>query len=58
MIDAIRDLGVRDPGQIATDTIKAGLISMSLMAVIYGLLAIMGTMSLGRFAPAANGGLP
>ena len=36
VIDAIRDLGVRDPGQIATDTIKAGLISMSLMAVIYG----------------------
>lgn len=57
VIDAIRDLGVRDPGQIATDTIKAGLISMSLMAVIYGLLAIMGTMSLGRFAPAANGGI-
>ncbi|MDV0430228.1 branched-chain amino acid transport system II carrier protein [Lactiplantibacillus sp. DA1] len=57
VIDAIRDLGVRDPGQIATDTIKAGLISMSLMAVIYGLLAIMGTMSLGRFAPAENGGI-
>ncbi|MCT0162775.1 branched-chain amino acid transport system II carrier protein [Lactiplantibacillus pentosus] len=57
VIDAIRDLGVTEPGQIATDTIKAGLISMSLMAVIYGLLAIMGTMSLGRFSHAANGGI-
>lgn len=57
VIDAIRNLGVDDPNQIAADTIKAGIISMSLMALIYALLAIVGTMSLGRFAPAANGGI-
>lgn len=57
VIDAIRALGVTDPGQIATDTIKAGFTSMSLMALIYALLAIIGTMSLGTLAPAANGGV-
>ncbi|WP_048000038.1 branched-chain amino acid transport system II carrier protein [Lactiplantibacillus herbarum] len=57
VIDAIRNLGITDPTQIATGTIKAGVISMSLMAVIYALLAIAGTMSLGRFAPATNGGI-
>lgn len=57
VIDAIRDLGVTEPGQIATDTIKAGLISMTLMAVIYALLAVMGTLSLGQFPAAANGGV-
>lgn len=57
VIDAIRDLGVTDPAQIATDTIKAGVISMTLMGLIYALLAIIGTMSLGHFAPATNGGV-
>lgn len=57
VIDAIKDLGVTDPGQIATDTIKAGVISMTLMGLIYALLAIIGTMSLGQLTPAANGGI-
>jgi len=57
VVDAIRELGVTDPNQIATDTIKAGLISMSLMAVIYTLLAIIGTLSLGKFQAATNGGI-
>ncbi|CAJ1230340.1 branched-chain amino acid transport system carrier protein [Levilactobacillus zymae] len=57
VIDSIRALGVTDPRQIAQDTIKAGTISMVLMGVIYTLLALIGTMSLGHFAPAANGGV-
>ncbi|AVK60667.1 branched-chain amino acid transport system II carrier protein [Lactobacillus sp. CBA3605] len=57
VVDAIRGLGVTEPKQIATDTIKAGLISMALMALIYTLLAVIGTMSLGRFSPASNGGI-
>lgn len=57
VIDTIRSLGVTDPRQIAQDTIKAGTISMLLMGVIYTLLALMGTMSLGHFAAAANGGV-
>ncbi|BDZ31176.1 branched-chain amino acid transport system II carrier protein [Lactiplantibacillus sp. WILCCON 0030] len=57
VVDAIRELGVTEPGQIATDTIKAGLISMTLMGVIYTLLAMIGTLSLGKFHAAANGGV-
>lgn len=58
VIDSIRALGVTDARQIAQDTIKAGTFSMLLMGVIYTLLALIGTMSLGHFAPAANGGIP
>lgn len=55
--DTIRKLGVTKPTTIAMDTMKSGLISIVLMGVIYTLLAIMGTMSLGQFKPAANGGI-
>jgi len=57
VIDSIRALGVTDPGQIAKDIIKAGTISVLLMGLIYTLLALMGTMSLGQFNLAANGGI-
>jgi len=57
VIDSIRALGVTEPGQIAKDVIKSGTISVVLMGLIYTLLALMGTMSLGKFAPAANGGI-
>jgi len=57
VIDAIKALGVTEPGQIAQDTIKAGLISVGLMGLIYSLLAIMGTMSVAQFRPATNGGI-
>ncbi|MFD0897614.1 branched-chain amino acid transport system II carrier protein [Loigolactobacillus binensis] len=55
--DTIRKLGVTKPTTIALDTMKSGLISLILMGVIYTLLALMGTMSLGQFKPAANGGI-
>ncbi|PIO83516.1 branched-chain amino acid transport system II carrier protein [Loigolactobacillus backii] len=55
--DTIIGLGVTRPTAIARDTVRAGLISMSLMAIIYALLAIMGTMSAGHFKPSANGGI-
>ncbi|WP_211089222.1 MULTISPECIES: branched-chain amino acid transport system II carrier protein [Lactobacillaceae] len=57
VIDSIRALGVTEPGQIAKDVIKAGTISVVLMGLIYTLLALMGTMSLGKFAAAENGGI-
>lgn len=57
VIDSIKALGVTDPRQIASDTIKAGTISMALMGVIYALLALIGTMSLGHFSAATNGGV-
>ncbi len=57
VIDSIRALGVTEPGQIAKDVIKAGVICVVLMGIIYALLALMGTMSLGHFAAAENGGI-
>lgn len=56
IVNAIRDLGVTSPGQIAKDTIRAGGLAILLMAVIYGLLALLGRNALGTFARAANGG--
>ncbi|MFD1472819.1 branched-chain amino acid transport system II carrier protein [Companilactobacillus mishanensis] len=57
VIDGIRLLGITDPKAIAKDTIKAGTISVVLMGIIYTLLALLGTMSLGQFKLAANGGI-
>ncbi|KRN02702.1 branched-chain amino acid permease [Levilactobacillus senmaizukei DSM 21775 = NBRC 103853] len=57
VIDNIKALGISDPTQIAKDTIRAGTISVVMMGLIYSLLAVMGTMSLGRFTRAANGGV-
>ncbi|MFD1419291.1 branched-chain amino acid transport system II carrier protein [Companilactobacillus keshanensis] len=57
VIDAIKNLGVTEPTQIAKDTIKSGVISVVLMGAIYSLLALIGTMSLGQFARAENGGI-
>lgn len=57
VIDGIKVLGVTDPREIAKDTIKAGTISVVLMGIIYALLAILGTMSLGQLKLASNGGI-
>lgn len=56
VVDALRDLGVREPGQIAKDTIKAGLIAVVLMGVLYTLLGLLGRNAVTRFGHAANGG--
>lgn len=57
VIDTLRGLGVKEPKQIAANTIRAGVISMVLMGVIYAGLAIIGAQSRGAFSPAANGGV-
>ncbi len=56
VVDVIRGLGVKDPNAVAANTVKAGLFSSALMAVIYVLTAVVGTQSRGVFPPAANGG--
>ncbi|ERL64245.1 branched-chain amino acid transport system II carrier protein [Schleiferilactobacillus shenzhenensis] len=56
VIDTLRGLGVKEPKQIAANTIRAGVISMVLMGVIYAGLAIIGTQSRGAFPIAQNGG--
>lgn len=56
VVDAIRRLGVTEPGQIAKNTVEAGAFSAVLMGVIYLLVAVVGAQSRGIFEPAANGG--
>lgn len=56
VVNAIKQLGVTQPAQIARDTIRAGGLAVVLMAIIYGLLALLGRNALGRFTRAENGG--
>lgn len=56
VVNAIKGLGVTQPTQIARDTIRAGGLAVLLMAVIYGLLALLGRNALGPFSRAENGG--
>ena len=56
MIEVIRGLGVEQPGQIAKDTVKAGIFSSILMAVIYVLVTLVGGQSRGEFGISSNGG--
>lgn len=57
IVNTIKDLGVTKPAGIAGNTVKSGAISIILMGIIYTLLSLMGTMSLGRFAISENGGI-
>lgn len=56
VVNAIRGLGVEEPGQVAKSTVFAGVFSSLLMAVIYLLVTVVGAQSRGQFAAAANGG--
>lgn len=56
VINVIKDLGVEKPKSIALSTMKSGIFSMSLMALIYGCLAIIGAQSLGITPISKNGG--
>lgn len=57
IVTTIKKLGITNPAHIAKETVKSGFISIILMALIYTLLALMGTMSLGQFKVSENGGI-
>ena len=57
VVEAIRRLGVQEPGEVAKNTVFAGLFSSLLMGVIYVLVALMGAQSRGAFAASSNGGV-
>lgn len=57
IVTTIKKLGITNPNTIAKETLKSGTISIIAMGVIYTLLALMGTMSLGRFKVSENGGI-
>lgn len=56
VVQAIKNLGVNSPQKIAIDTLKSGVVTIILMSIIYGSLALIGAMSLGKLNIAENGG--
>ena len=56
VINVIRDLGITEPKAVAKNTIKAGILSCVIMAVIYLAIAVVGAQSRGIFDIANNGG--
>ncbi|MBR5229009.1 MAG: branched-chain amino acid transport system II carrier protein [Firmicutes bacterium] len=56
IVTAVKDLGVEKPADIARSTVKAGVFSSIIMAVIYGAITIAGTQSAGSGVLCDNGG--
>ena len=56
VVRAIRNLGVKEPGEVAKQTVRAGIFSSILMALIYVLVTVIGAQSRGLFAVSENGG--
>lgn len=50
VINVIRGLGVKEPGAIARSTVKSGVFSMAIMAVIYAFIALVGAQCYGLYA--------
>ena len=57
IVNVIRELGVDNPRAIAMDTIRAGIFSSILMAVIYIAITLAGAQSRNVYAAAENGGI-
>ena len=56
VVQVIRDLGVDDPTAVAGSTVRAGIFSSLLMAIIYIAVTIAGTQSRGVLEASENGG--
>lgn len=56
VVNVIKNLGVDRPDDVAKNTVRSGIFSSVLMAVIYVLVTVVGAQSRGLFAITANGG--
>ena len=56
VVQVIRDLGVQEPGDIAANTVRAGIFSCLFMALIYIAVTLAGTQSRGVLEASENGG--
>ena len=56
VVDVIRGLGVKEDGAVAANTVKAGVFSCALMALIYVAATLVGAQSRGGLPLFANGG--
>ncbi|MBG9978154.1 branched-chain amino acid transport system II carrier protein [Ruoffia tabacinasalis] len=57
IIKSIRNIGVTEPKRLASQTVKSGVLSLAVMALIYLCLALLGTQSLNFTDVAPNGGV-
>ena len=57
VVQVIQGLGVKEPKDVAVSTVRSGIFSCLLMAVIYLAVAVVGTQSRGLFPAAENGGI-
>ncbi len=57
IINVVRDLGIDKDGDVARETLKAGVFTGILMFIIYMLTIIMGAQSRGLFEVSDNGGI-
>lgn len=57
VIYTLRDLGLTKPKDIALGTLKAGIVVLILMGIIYSFLGYLGACSLGQFELSQNGGI-
>ncbi len=56
LIEQIRRMGVKSPTGLTSTTVKAGILSVVSMAIIYGFLTYAGAQSINLMAPAEEGG--
>ena len=57
VIDIIRGMGVEKDTAVAKDVLQSGILTGTLMALIYVLTILMGTQSRGLFETSDNGGI-
>ena len=57
IIQVVRDLGVKEPKDIAANTVKAGVFGFILMSLIYVAITLMGAQSRNILPLAKNGGI-
>ena len=57
VVQVIRDLGVNEPDAVAGSTVRAGIFSCLLMALIYVAVTMVGVQSRGLFETSENGGI-
>lgn len=57
VIHTLSDLGLKNPKDTALGTLKAGIVVLVLMGIIYSSLSYIGAASLGQLALSANGGI-
>lgn len=56
VIRALHQLHIKEPRQVALGTLKSGVLTVSLMAILYLALTLLGFLSLGQLPRGENGG--